>query len=185
MALIKCSECGKEVSENAASCPNCGNPISDKQGTVNDENLNDKLYCPHCGSSNLTANKKGFGVGKAVGGVILTGGIGLLAGTIGSSKVVVTCLKCGEKTEAGKLLNKPLHPQNNHLDEDLKIIIRNEGLIPAIKYYKEIAGVDLTNAKSYVDELVSKNNITPSKGRGCAGIVIIFILLTSSLIAII
>ena len=28
MALIKCTECGKEVSENAAACPNCGNPIT-------------------------------------------------------------------------------------------------------------------------------------------------------------
>jgi uncharacterized OB-fold protein len=28
MALIKCSECGKEVSEKAAACPSCGNPIS-------------------------------------------------------------------------------------------------------------------------------------------------------------
>lgn len=27
MALIKCAECGKEVSENAMSCPNCGNPM--------------------------------------------------------------------------------------------------------------------------------------------------------------
>lgn len=28
MALIKCSECGKEISDKAASCPNCGNPIN-------------------------------------------------------------------------------------------------------------------------------------------------------------
>ena len=28
MALIKCSECGKEVSDKAESCPNCGNPIN-------------------------------------------------------------------------------------------------------------------------------------------------------------
>lgn len=27
MAIIKCSECGKDVSEKAAVCPNCGNPI--------------------------------------------------------------------------------------------------------------------------------------------------------------
>lgn len=27
MALINCSECGKQISENADSCPNCGNPI--------------------------------------------------------------------------------------------------------------------------------------------------------------
>ena len=26
MALIKCSECGKEISDKAATCPNCGSP---------------------------------------------------------------------------------------------------------------------------------------------------------------
>ncbi|MBQ7063159.1 MAG: zinc-ribbon domain-containing protein [Bacteroidales bacterium] len=28
MALIKCPECGKEISDKAHSCPNCGNPIA-------------------------------------------------------------------------------------------------------------------------------------------------------------
>ena len=28
MALIKCSECGKEISDKASTCPNCGNPIN-------------------------------------------------------------------------------------------------------------------------------------------------------------
>jgi len=27
MALIKCSECGKEISSKARAYPNCGNPI--------------------------------------------------------------------------------------------------------------------------------------------------------------
>ena len=27
MALIECDECGKDVSDKAVSCPNCGNPI--------------------------------------------------------------------------------------------------------------------------------------------------------------
>jgi hypothetical protein len=27
MALIKCPECGRDVSESATSCPNCGHPI--------------------------------------------------------------------------------------------------------------------------------------------------------------
>ena len=31
MALIKCSECGNEVSDKAASCPKCGNPINQKE----------------------------------------------------------------------------------------------------------------------------------------------------------
>ena len=30
MALIKCSECGKDVSDKAAACPGCGNPIHSK-----------------------------------------------------------------------------------------------------------------------------------------------------------
>ena len=28
MTLVSCSECGKEVSDKATSCPNCGAPIS-------------------------------------------------------------------------------------------------------------------------------------------------------------
>jgi len=28
MALIKCSECKKEISDKAQSCPNCGNPVN-------------------------------------------------------------------------------------------------------------------------------------------------------------
>jgi len=28
MALIKCPECGRDVSDSASSCPNCGHPIS-------------------------------------------------------------------------------------------------------------------------------------------------------------
>jgi hypothetical protein len=27
MALIQCNECGKQVSDNASQCPNCGNQI--------------------------------------------------------------------------------------------------------------------------------------------------------------
>ena len=29
MALIKCNECGHEVSDKASACPNCGCPIAD------------------------------------------------------------------------------------------------------------------------------------------------------------
>ena len=27
MALIKCSECGRDVSDKATACPNCGAPV--------------------------------------------------------------------------------------------------------------------------------------------------------------
>lgn len=43
MALITCQECGKEVSDKATSCPNCGVPIRDT-------NINTK-FCKHCGEN--------------------------------------------------------------------------------------------------------------------------------------
>lgn len=38
MAMINCSECGREISDKAASCPNCGAVVK-------------KKFCQHCGSS--------------------------------------------------------------------------------------------------------------------------------------
>ena len=36
MALIKCPECGKEISDKAISCPNCGLPLRrEDRGTYN------------------------------------------------------------------------------------------------------------------------------------------------------
>ena len=50
MALIKCPECGKEVSDKAEVCMNCG--LSIKQYMIEKEyNENAKLYyCPKCGT---------------------------------------------------------------------------------------------------------------------------------------
>lgn len=54
--------------------------------------------CPKCGSTSLSANKKGFSAGKAAAGIFLTGGLaGAVAGGIGANKVEVTCLNCGHK----------------------------------------------------------------------------------------
>lgn len=82
------------------------------------EQAEEKLYCPHCGSSQLVANKKGFGAGKAVTGAILTGGIGLLAGFIGSGDVKVTCLKCGKQWNPGELLTSPLTKEEQRKNEE-------------------------------------------------------------------
>ena len=40
MAMITCPECGREVSDKAASCPNCGAPIN---------NFLEKRFCKYCG----------------------------------------------------------------------------------------------------------------------------------------
>ncbi len=94
--------------------------------------MEDKLYCPNCGSSHLVANKKGFGVGKAVTGAVLTGGIGLLAGFIGSGKVKVTCLKCGHKSFPGELRTTPLSPKETQNNDNALDTLIGYGLIAIV-----------------------------------------------------
>lgn len=63
----------------------------------------DHPTCPRCGSTALSANKKGFGLGKAAVGGLMLGGVGLLGGFVGSRKVEITCLNCGKKWKPGDL----------------------------------------------------------------------------------
>ncbi|HCR2111359.1 TPA: ribosomal protein L7/L12 [Clostridioides difficile] len=84
---------------------------SEKEKIINNQNRKNNIEkaqqesvacCPKCGSTSLTAQKKGFGIGKAVAGATIAGGIGLVAGNLGAKKVRVTCLKCGKQFWAGK-----------------------------------------------------------------------------------
>lgn len=59
--------------------------------------LEEPVRCPRCQSTQLTANQKGYGLGKGVAGGLLLGPVGLLGGFIGSKEVVITCLKCGHR----------------------------------------------------------------------------------------
>ncbi len=60
------------------------------------------VRCGKCGSDQISADRKGFGLWKAVAGGLLTGGIGLLAGFLGSRKVILTCIRCGAQWSAGR-----------------------------------------------------------------------------------
>lgn len=61
----------------------------------------DMVTCAKCGSSQITAQKKGFGGGCACCGVLLFGPLGLLCGLKGANKVLVTCLRCGHQWSRG------------------------------------------------------------------------------------
>lgn len=58
--------------------------------------------CPKCGSTSLSANKKGFSLGNAAAGAFVAGPVGLVGGTLGANKLEVTCLNCGHKFKPGQ-----------------------------------------------------------------------------------
>ena len=71
--------------------------------TVTPKTESEKLArCPKCNSTSLTANKKGFSVGKAVVGGVVALPLGLVTGMVGKNKVFITCLNCGHKWKPGK-----------------------------------------------------------------------------------
>lgn len=78
----------------------------------------EKIKCPICGSTQITAGNKGFGLGKSAAGLVLLGPVGLLGGLVGSKKIKITCLKCGHSWLPVKEAN-----------------IRNEEIIKTIKPY--------------------------------------------------
>lgn len=63
------------------------------------------IFCPRCRSTQVTAGKKGFGIGKALVGGIVLGPIGLLAGFIGSKNMEFACLSCKERWSATGNIN--------------------------------------------------------------------------------
>lgn len=176
MALINCPECGKEISDKAVACPNCGNPINQQP--------EEYLCCPNCGSRELHAEHKGFSGGKALAGALLTGGIGLLAGTIGSKDMQISCLKCAHKFKAGeaKIVKNTLKVS----DDENKIIelIKTQGFIHAVKWYNDTNNCGLAEAKKTVEDIRDKYQLSPhtggtgSSGIGCSVFLIIGIGLT-------
>lgn len=53
MALIKCPECGKQISDKAKTCIGCGYPIKEHLEELKEKEENRKLYiCSSCGTQN-------------------------------------------------------------------------------------------------------------------------------------
>lgn len=58
MTLIKCPECGKDISDKSNSCPHCGYPTPKKEEEwdyYTDDIYSKEVCCPKCGSTQITA----------------------------------------------------------------------------------------------------------------------------------
>lgn len=179
MALVNCTECGKEVSEKAVSCPNCGNPINTKSKLEEEY-----ICCPKCNSKELHSEQKGFSGGKALAGALLTGGIGILAGTIGSKNIDVTCLKCANKFKAGeaKIIKVNDYEMYDYNDLEIITLLKNGNTFKATQLIpiKNNIKLNIENAEivsKIRDEYCKRHNIDmkPYKVPGCAGTIVLFI----------
>lgn len=184
MALMNCPECEKRISDKAISCPNCGCPIN-KQSNSPQEKY---LCCPKCHSKELHAERKGFSGGKALAGVMLTGGIGLLAGTIGSDNVQITCLKCGNRFKAGEALSSSDLQPSSVVTRLPKGVNFHEREIVKFKYKcplcNKIYDGDLHSCPKcgrYFHANDKTDEYKLDKGGGCFAVVLLFILLGSVL----
>lgn len=115
-----CRNCGRQINAGTGLCPTCGRGQTMMPAPVPQKSLSPRQQeqlatrqriaenraqgvacCPRCGSTSITANTKGYGIGKGVIGAAVVGPIGLVAGNIGRHKVLVTCLNCGHRFKPG------------------------------------------------------------------------------------
>ena len=151
MAIVNCPECKKEVSDKARSCPHCGCPLSENESkSFND----DILCCPKCMSRELHAEKSGFSGGKATVGLALVGTVGLLAGTIGSRDIKITCLKCGNQFNAGEARIVKNGKSASNLDQRIIAMLCNGDTVGATSLYRDETKCEYSEAQSHIYKLL-------------------------------
>jgi DNA-directed RNA polymerase subunit RPC12/RpoP len=67
----------------------------ENKGQSHPSQINRPTQCPRCASTEIKAEKKGFGMVKGAIGCLLQFPFGLLLGFIGSGKTKITCPDCG------------------------------------------------------------------------------------------
>lgn len=85
MALIKCPECGREVSDKAVSCPQCGYPIA-------------SMAVQETPKKPVTFWRKRKSYGSAIHAVVYIDDVRV--GTVDNDEEFTVNLKCGEHTVA-------------------------------------------------------------------------------------
>ena len=150
-------------------------------GSTNQEEY---LACPKCRSKELHAEQKGFSGGKALAGALTVGGIGLLAGTIGSKDVNITCLKCGNRFKAGEALVVKPQAESNVLEQQIADLLRAGEIIRATKVYQDATHANMTQSLEYIHQVAAKEQIDLKKvdKGGCASVILVFALITSAVI---
>ena len=105
MALLTCPECGKEFSDKASACPNCGCP-TEYALQVLEEKMAEPTKCPFCGSESIDedgyCNDCGYKIPKTkkkeIANEPISGPYTICPQCKHKNKIgVFTCENCGHK----------------------------------------------------------------------------------------
>lgn len=153
MALIKCQECGKEISDTTKKCIYCGATIAKIIcPECKTKNPIDEKNCIHCGFE-LKSNKSSKGGNK----FIIYGGIA----AIGILLVILLIILNAGRIAVPNLYNISL--------ENAQTILTNNGLIPNIEYdYDDSVaeGNIISSEPSFGDKVKKNGNVTIIVSKG-------------------
>jgi len=145
-----------------------------------------EIKCPKCGSTNVHADKKGFSTGKAVVGTLVGNPVvGAIAGTLGSNKIIMTCLNCGYNFKPGEQLKtRPIeeklssgvHVNDKEYFESYGIKCSYCGKFSntSFRVCPQCGRPFLPEEKEIAKQKALESRNKPPK-RGCLGMVIFFI----------
>ena len=100
---MKCARCGHEIDPCAERCEWCARGAA-RAGAAPpeaEEESETPVRCPECGSTQISAVRRGFDPGCGCLGVLLFNWIGLLLGCLGADRVDLVCSRCGCTWEPG------------------------------------------------------------------------------------
>lgn len=168
MALIKCTECGKEISDKAEACPNCGCPVKEmelpKEEIKEDsdqKNLNLELENQSDKNEKIDYPKKKKKIGLICGGILVAGiavGAGVYFGTANSrsynqamkdyesksyEKAISEFETLGDYKDSSEMVLKATY---NYA----KILYKEEKFDDAKKYFEKV--VEYKDAKEYISD---------------------------------
>lgn len=108
---VVCGRCGAAnlYDKKRVQCVRCGDWLHQYLSSMKAEPLNvaitvetgNSIRCPKCSSTQITAQKQDFGIGKAVIGTLVSLPVGVASGFIRARKIYLTCLKCGHRFKPG------------------------------------------------------------------------------------
>ena len=146
------------------------------------------IRCPKCHSTQIHVDKKGFSVGKAIAGGMVTGNIlvAAAAGGIGMNDIELTCLKCGRKFKASETYSTTSVEHDRKIAEFENHVIQER---TQTAMYKCACGkesclpIDKTVCSKCGRQLNDNYKITPMQPtKGCIGILIVPIIIATLLL---